>query len=584
MEGVNQVSQREVTGMAEDQSGEGEKVGFPAPDTDVVAARQQWEEQVLGPVLKRYPERQARFATMSGLALERVYTPEHTAGLLYLRDLGFPGQYPFTRGVQPTMYRGRHWTMRQYAGYGSAEETNRRFRYLLEQGQTGLSVAFDLPTQVGYDSDHPMAEGEVGRVGVAIDSVEDMDALFAGIPLGRVSTSMTINAPAAVLLAMYQVVGERQGVETARLQGTVQNDILKEYVARGTYIFPPGPSLRLVTDVIEYCSRHLPDWNSISISGYHMREAGCTAVQEIAFTLANAICYVESARERGLEVDSFAPRLSFFFNCHIDFLEEVAKFRAARRLWARIMKERFGAKDPRSLMLRFHTQTAGCSLTAQQPENNVVRVALQALAAVLGGTQSLHTNSMDEALALPSEKAVRIALRTQQIIAYESGVASTVDPLGGSYCIESLTTRIEEAAEDYIRRIDDMGGAVKAIEGGFIQKEIHEAAYRYQMEVERRERIVVGVNAFQEEEEPPAGLLEVDPGVAERQRAKLERLRRERDEDACHRALDDLERAARGTANLVPPVLEAVRARCTLGEICDILRRVFGEYRAPGEI
>jgi methylmalonyl-CoA mutase N-terminal domain/subunit len=552
---------------------------------ELTEARRQWEEKVLAPVLKRFPERQASFATMSGLPLERVYTPEHVAGLDYLRDLGFPGQYPFTRGVQPTMYRGRYWTMRQYAGYGSAEETNRRFRYLLEQGQTGLSVAFDLPTQVGYDSDHPLAEGEVGRVGVAIDSVDDMDALFAGIPLGRVSTSMTINAPAAVLLAMYQVVGERQGVEPARLQGTVQNDILKEYVARGTYIFPPGPSLRLVTDVIEYCSRHLPGWNSISISGYHMREAGCTAVQEVAFTLANAICYVEAARERGLEVDSFAPRLSFFFNCHIDFLEEIAKFRAARRLWARIMKERFGARDPRSLMLRFHTQTAGCSLTAQQPENNVVRVALQALAAVLGGTQSLHTNSMDEALALPSEKAVRIALRTQQIIAYESGVASTVDPLGGSYCIESLTRRIEEEAAEYIRRIDDMGGAVRAIEMGFIQKEIHEAAYRYQMEVERKERIVVGVNAFQEEEEPPAGLLEVDPAVAERQRAKLERLRAERDGSAVRRALDDLERAAaRGTDNLVPPVLEAVRARCTLGEICGVLRRVFGEYRPSGEI
>ncbi|MEW5932563.1 MAG: methylmalonyl-CoA mutase family protein [Bacillota bacterium] len=547
-------------------------------------ARKRWEDTVLGPVLKRYPERQPEFTTISGLPLERLYTPEHMGDLDYLRDTGFPGEYPFTRGVQPTMYRGRLWTMRQYAGFGSAVETNRRFHYLLEQGQTGLSVAFDLPTQVGYDSDHPMAEGEVGRVGVAIDSVEDMETLFRGIPLGRVSTSMTINAPAAVLLTMYQAVAEEQGVDPARLQGTVQNDILKEYVARGTYIFPPGPSLRLVTDVIEYCSQRLPEWNSISISGYHMREAGCTAVQEVAFTLANAICYVEAARERGLEVDAFARRLSFFFNCHIDFLEEIAKFRAARRLWARIMKERFGARDPRSMMLRFHTQTAGCSLTAQQPENNVVRVALQALAAVLGGTQSLHTNSMDEALALPSEKAVRIALRTQQIIAYESGVASTIDPLAGSYCLESLTRRIEEEADAYIRKIDDMGGSVRAIERGYIQKEIHEAAYRYQMEVERKERIVVGVNAFEEPEEPPSGLLAVDPAVAEQQRAALDRLRAERDGDACRRALENLERAAQGTGNLVPPILEAVRARCTLGEICDTLRGVFGEYRAPGEM
>ncbi|MDI6823694.1 MAG: methylmalonyl-CoA mutase family protein [Bacillota bacterium] len=553
--------------------------------TDGLAeARKRWEDTVLGPVLTRYPERQPEFTTISGLPLERLYTPEHVGDLDYLRDTGFPGEYPFTRGVQPTMYRGRLWTMRQYAGFGSALETNRRFHYLLEQGQTGLSVAFDLPTQVGYDSDHPMAQGEVGRVGVAIDSVEDMETLFRGIPLGRVSTSMTINAPAAVLLAMYQAVAEEQGVDPARLQGTVQNDILKEYVARGTYIFPPGPSLRLVTDVIEYCSQRLPEWNSISISGYHMREAGCTAVQEVAFTLANAICYVGAARERGLEVDAFARRLSFFFNCHIDFLEEIAKFRAARRLWARIMKERFGARDPRSMMLRFHTQTAGCSLTAQQPENNVVRVALQALAAVLGGTQSLHTNSMDEALALPSEKAVRVALRTQQIIAYESGVASTIDPLAGSYCLESLTRRIEEEADAYIRKIDDMGGSVRAIERGYIQKEIHEAAYRYQMEVERKERLVVGVNAFEEPEEPPSGLLAVDPAVAEQQRAALERLRAERDGDACRRALENLERAARGTGNLVPPILEAVRARCTLGEICDTLRGVFGEYRAPGEM
>ncbi|HHY95063.1 MAG TPA: methylmalonyl-CoA mutase family protein [Firmicutes bacterium] len=546
--------------------------------------RERWEAEAVARVTRKHPEQKKEFTTISGVPVERLYTPEHTAGLDYLSHLGFPGEYPFTRGVQPTMYRGRYWTMRQYAGFGSAEETNERFRYLLEQGQMGLSVAFDLPTQVGYDSDHSLAEGEVGRVGVAIDSVEDMETLFAGIPLQKVSTSMTINAPAAVLLAMYQVVGERQGVEPAHLSGTVQNDILKEYAARGTYIFPPAPSLRLVTDVIEYCSRHLPEWNSISISGYHMREAGCTAVQEVAFTLADAIAYVKAAVERGLSVDAFAPRLSFFFGCHIDFLEEVAKFRAARRLWARVMKERFGAKDPRSMMLRFHTQTAGCSLTAQQPENNVVRVTLQALAAVLGGTQSLHTNSMDEALALPSEKAVRVALRTQQIIAYESGVASTIDPLAGSYCVESLTRRIEEEAEHYLQKIEDLGGAVKAIEAGFIQKEIHDAAYRYQMEVEKEERIVVGVNAFQQEEEPPTGLLEVDPRVAERQKEKLERLRSQRDKDAVARALEKVEKVAAGQENLVPAITEAVRAGSTLGEICDAMRRVFGEYRTTAEL
>ena len=487
-------------------------------------AREKWEQGTLAKTLNRFPERQAEFTTDSGIPIKRLYTPEDLEGWDYLNELGFPGEYPYTRGVQPTMYRGRLWTMRQYAGFGTAQETNERFRFLLEQGQTGLSVAFDLPTQIGYDSDHQLAEGEVGRVGVAIDSLEDMEVVFDGIPLDKVSTSMTINAPAAILLAMYQAVGEKQGVEPSKLKGTVQNDILKEYVARGTYIFPPEPSMRLVTDIFEYCSKTIPSWNTISISGYHIREAGSTAVQEVAFTLANGIAYVQAAIDKGLDVDEFAGRLSFFFNSHVNFFEEIAKFRAARRLWARIMKERFKAKNPRSHRLRFHTQTAGSSLTAQQPDNNIIRTTLQALAAVLGGTQSLHTNSRDEALALPTEESVRIALRTQQIIAYESGVADTIDPLAGSYFIEKLTDEIEARAMEYIEKIDDMGGAVKAIENGFMQREIQESAYRYQKAVESKQKMVVGVNCFQVEEEQPKNLLRVNPAIAEAQKERLREL------------------------------------------------------------
>ncbi|BDG60781.1 acyl-CoA mutase large subunit family protein [Caldinitratiruptor microaerophilus] len=550
---------------------------------DIRRQKERWERETVGKALRRSPERQEQFATQSGLPVERLYTPADVP-VDYLRDLGFPGEYPFTRGVQPTMYRGRHWTMRQYAGFGSAEETNRRFHYLLEQGQTGLSVAFDLPTQIGYDSDSPWAEGEVGKVGVAIDSLLDMEILLDGIPLDRVTTSMTINAPASVLLAMYAAVAEKQGVPLDRIGGTVQNDILKEYAARGTYIFPPRPSMRLITDIFAWCAENIPNWNTISISGYHIREAGSTAVQEVAFTLANGIAYVQAALERGLDVDTFAPRLSFFFNAHNDFFEEIAKFRAARRLWARIMRERFGAKDPRSWMLRFHTQTGGSTLTAQQPENNIVRVTVQALAAILGGTQSLHTNSFDEALALPTEKSVRIALRTQQILAYESGVTETIDPLAGSYYVEHLTNEIERQARAYIDRIDAMGGAVAAIEAGFVQREIQEAAYRYQREVESGQRVVVGVNRFQINEPPPEDLLKVDPAVAERQKEKLERVRRSRDAAVVHTRLEALRRAAEGDDNLMPPIFEAVKAYCTLGEICDTLRSVFGEYRPPETI
>ncbi len=549
---------------------------------DLEALEREWEEKILKPALARAPERKKRFETHSGIEVKRLYTPADTGDLDYARDLGFPGAYPFTRGIYPTMYRGRLWTMRQYAGYATAEETNARFKYLLQQGQTGLSVAFDLPTQTGYDADHPMALGEVGRVGVAISSLEDMERLFDGIPLDKVSTSMTINATAPIILAMYVAVAKKQGVDPKLLDGTVQNDILKEYVARGTYIFPPEPSLRLTVDIMEYCSRELPRWNSISISGYHIREAGATAVQELAFTLANGIAYVEAAVKRGLDVDSFAPRISFFFGAHNNLFEEVAKFRAARRLWARIMRERFGAKNPASWMLRFHTQTAGCTLTAQQPLNNIIRVTIQALAAVLGGTQSLHTNSYDEALALPSEEAVRIALRTQQIIAHESGVADTVDPLAGSYYVESLTNQIEEKAEEYIKRIDAMGGALKAIEMGYIQREIMESAYRYQKEIESRERIVVGVNEYVVEEEKRAlKLLKVDPAVREKQIARLQEIRRRRDNVKVQELLSKLEEAARGTENLMPVILECVEAYATLGEICDVLRKVFGEYRAP---
>ncbi|MEN6500314.1 MAG: methylmalonyl-CoA mutase family protein [Rectinema sp.] len=528
---------------------------------------------------EKYPERKKQFVTGSNAPVNRVYTPLDQKDFDYSSQLGLPGEFPYTRGVQPTMYRGRLWTMRQYAGFGTAEESNARYKYLLEQGQTGLSVAFDLPTQIGYDSDHPLSEGEVGKVGVAIDSLADMEVLFDGIPLDKVSTSMTINAPAAVLLAMYIAVAEKQGVGAEALNGTIQNDILKEYIARGTYIFPPAPSMRLITNIFEYCSKQVPNWNTISISGYHIREAGATAVQEVAFTIADGIAYVEAAIRAGLDVDEFAPRLSFFFNAHNDLFEEVAKFRAARRVWAHIMRDRFGAKNPKSWMLRFHTQTGGSTLTAQQPDNNIIRVTLQALAAVLGGTQSLHTNSRDEALALPTEQAVRIALRTQQIIAYESGVAETVDPLAGSYYVESLTDRIEKEVLQYIKRIDDLGGAVKAIEQGYIQQEIQDSAYAWQMDVENGERVIVGLNKFQVKENPPQGLLRVDPAVGERQKQKLAALKAGRDQKAVDSALASLRSAARSTDNLMPPILEAVRVYATLGEICGVLREEFGEYR-----
>jgi methylmalonyl-CoA mutase N-terminal domain/subunit len=497
----------------------------------------------------------------------------------YQKDLGMPGEYPYTRGVQPTMYRGRLWTMRQYAGFSTAEESNKRYKYLLDQGTTGLSVAFDLPTQIGYDSDHPLAEGDVGKVGVAIDSLADMEILFKDIPLDKVSTSMTINAPASILLAMYIAVAEKQGVKPEQLNGTIQNDILKEYIARGTYIFPTEPSMRLITNIFEYCHREMPKWNTISISGYHIREAGATAAQEVAFTLADGIAYVQAAIDAGLQVDDFAPRLSFFFNAHNDLLEEVAKFRAARRLWAKIMRERFGAKNERSMMLRFHTQTGGSTLTAQQPDNNIVRVAIQTLAAVLGGTQSLHTNSRDEALALPSEDSVRIALRTQQIVAYESGVAETVDPLAGSYYVENLTNRIEEKAMEYIEKIDQLGGAPKAIDKGYIQQEIQDSAYTYQKQIESQERIVVGMNKFQIDEPKPSGLLKVDPAVGEMQKKKLAALKEERDNAVVTQRLEELREAAQGEDNLMVPILNAVKAYATLGEICGVLREVFGEYQ-----
>jgi methylmalonyl-CoA mutase N-terminal domain/subunit len=543
--------------------------------------REEWEKTVLQPFLAQRAERSDRFETASGIEVERLYTEEHTAELDYVRDLGFPGAFPFTRGVYPTMYRGRLWTMRQYAGFGTAEETNRRFRFLLEQGQTGLSVAFDLCTQIGYDSDHPMSQGEVGRVGVAIDTLEDMEILFDGIPLDRVSTSMTINAPAAILLAMYIAVAEKRGIPRHQLAGTIQNDILKEYIARGTYIFPPRPSMRLVVDTFAFCAREVPRWNVISISGYHIREAGATAPQEIGFTLANGIAYVQAALEAGLDVDRFAPRLSFFFNAHNDLFEEVAKFRAARRLWARIMRDRFGARDPRSWMLRFHTQTAGSALTAQQPENNVVRVTIQALAAVLGGTQSLHTNGRDEALGLPTQESALLALRTQQIIAHESGVTSTVDPLGGSYFVESLTNQLEKKAEEYIRRIDELGGAVAAIEAGYPQREIQRAAYEYQRQVESGQRVVVGVNAYRMEEEPEVDFLRVDERVQREQIDRLERLKRQRSARAVQQALEQVKTCAASGQNLMPAFIDAVKAYATLGEICGVLREIFGEYREP---
>ncbi len=546
-------------------------------------AKAKFDERV-AKVLQKMPERKADFANTSGIPVNRVYTPLDMAGFDYLKKLGMPGQYPYTRAVQPTAYRGRFWTMRQYAGFATAEETNERYHFLLKSGQTGLSVAFDLPTQIGYDSDHPLAQGEVGKVGVCIDSLQDMERLFQGIPLDQVSTSMTINSPCAVIMAMYLAVAEKQGVPFNKLRGTVQNDILKEYPARGTYIFAPRPSMRLITDIFAYCTQEVPQWNTISISGYHIREAGSTAVQEVAFTLANGIAYVEAAIAAGMKVDEFGPRLSFFFNSHSDFLEEVAKFRAARRLWAKIMKERFNAQDPKSLMLRFHTQTAGCSLTAQQPLNNIMRVAFQAMSAVLGGTQSLHTNSFDEALALPSELAVQVALRSQQVVAYETNVCDTIDPLAGSYYIENLTDAVEARAQDYIDQIDRMGGAVAAIEKGFIQKEIGASAYRFQREIEKGERIIVGLNRFQTHEDKLTGLLKVDPEVGAKQVARLQELRSTRDNAAVQPSPGGTQDRGPGTDNLMPPILKAVKALATLGEVCDTLRSVFGEYEAPALI
>jgi len=540
-----------------------------------------WQRENLAKTLSKFPERKKQFTTDSNISLERVYTPRNVEGLDYNRDLSFPGEYPYTRGVYSTMYRGRLWTMRQYAGFGTAEQTNQRFKYLLQQGQTGLSVAFDFPTQVGYDCDHIMARGEVGKAGVSVSSLRDMETLFDAIPLDKVTTSMTINAPATILLAMYAAVAEKQGVSQSKLDGTVQNDILKEYVARGMYIFPPQASMKLVTDIFEYCSKSMPKWNTISISGYHIREAGATATQEIAFTLANATAYVDAAIQRGLNLDDFASRLSFFFAAHNNFLEEIAKFRAARRLWAKIMRERFKAKNPSAWQLRFHTQTSGVALTAQQPHNNIVRVTLQALAAALGGTQSLHTNSYDEAYALPSEEAVTIALRTQQIIAYESGVADTVDPLAGSYCIESLTNQIEEEAMKYIDKIGEMGGAVNVIGKGYMQREIVESAYRHQREVEDKERTIVGLNQFAVEEETPIKILRVAPEVEKRQIQKLNSLKSRRSKEKLEDALAQLRHDAERDQNLMPPIIQAVKEYATLGEICNVLREIYGEYRAP---
>lgn len=542
--------------------------------------RQAWEEQT-EKVLAKNPERKKSFNTSSDTEIERLYEP---AAFDYDEQLGYPGQYPFTRGIQPTMYRGRLWTMRQYAGFATAEESNTRYKYLLEQGQTGLSVAFDLPTQIGFDSDDAMSMGEVGKVGVAIDSLADIETLFEGIPLDKVSTSMTINSSAAVLLAFYIVAAEKQGVSPDKLRGTIQNDILKEYSARGTFIFPPTPSMRLITNIFEYCSQNVPGWNTISISGYHIREAGSTAAQEIAFTLADGIAYVEAAIEAGLDVDEFAGRMAFFFNAHNDLFEEVAKFRAARRLWARIMKERFHCKKDRSMMLRFHTQTGGSTLTAQQPDNNIVRVAIQTLAAVLGGTQSLHTNSRDEALSLPTEDSVRIALRTQQIVAHESGAASTIDPLAGSYYVESLTDSLEKQAMEYIEKIDELGGAVRAIEAGYIQREISESAYRYQMAVESGEQVVIGQNSYKIEEKRPENLLRIDPEVEKRQVEKLSKLKASRDANAVQAKLGALKSAAANeTENLMPYIIDCARQYCTIGEMCGVLREVFGEYR-PVEV
>lgn len=541
--------------------------------------KKEWKTTCLEPLLKKAKERQEKFETSSGAEVDALYTPEDVANIDYSRDIGFAGEYPYTRGIQPNMYRGRLWTMRQYSGYASAAESNKRYHYLLEQGQTGLSVAFDLPTQIGHDSDHPLAVGEVGKVGVPIDTLDDVEVLFKGIPLDKVSTSMTINSTAAILLAMYIVVAKKQGIDASKLDGTIQNDILKEYIARGTHIFPPRPSMRLITDIFAYCSQNVPRWNSISISGYHIREAGSTAAQEIAFTLANAIAYVQAAIDAGLNVDSFAGRLSFFFDSHNNLFEEAAKLRAVRRLWAKIMKERFGAKDSRSWTLRFHTQTAGCTLTAQQPLNNIVRVTIQTLAAVLGGTQSLHTNSFDEAYAVPSEEAVTVALRTQQVAAYESGVADTVDPLGGSYFVEALTDRIEKEAAEYINKIDNLGGALAAIEKGFQQKEIQESSYRQQQEAESGKKVIVGVNKFISSYPKITGLIKVNPEEERKQRERLAKIKKERDNAKVKTLLAKLESAARGNDNLMPLFIECVESYASLGEICNVLRKVFGTQK-----
>jgi|DewCreStandDraft_1066081.scaffolds.fasta_scaffold05688_2 methylmalonyl-CoA mutase N-terminal domain/subunit len=551
---------------------------------ELAEARERWEETTLQRSLARTPERRQTFITTSGEPVERLYTPLEVADLDYLRDLGLPGEYPFTRGIHPTMHRGRLWTMRMFAGFGTAEETNARLKYLLEQGETGLSVAFDLPTLMGYDTDAPESLGEFGKCGVAVSSLQDMEILFDGIPLDRVTTSMTINSPAAIIWAMYIATAEKQGVPWDQLGGTIQNDILKEYIAQKEYIFPPEPSMRLVIDTVEFGAKYLPKWNPISISGYHIREAGATAAQELAFTLADGMEYVRWALKRGLDIDDFAPRLSFFFNAHNDFFEEIAKFRAARRIWAREMRYTFGARNPRSWWLRFHTQTAGVSLTAQQPENNIVRVAIQALAAILGGTQSLHTNSMDEALALPSEKAVTIALRTQQILAHESGVANTVDPLGGSFFVEAMTNRMEAAAYEYFKKIEALGGVLPAIEAGFFQREIAESAYRYQREIDEHERIIVGVNDYIVDEPITIPILQMDPQGERRQIARLQKLRLERDNERVTQTLEALRTAAQGSANLMPFILDAVRAYATLGEITGVLRSVFGVYREPNII
>lgn len=547
--------------------------------TDIKEEFNNWEENTLNKFISKNPQRQDDFITASSHKVNALYTPLDISEENYAEDIGFPAEFPYTRGVYPNMYRGKFWTMRQYAGFGNAEQSNKRYKYLLENGQTGLSVAFDLPTQIGYDSDHPLSEGEVGKVGVAIDSLLDMEILFKDIPLDKVSTSMTINAPAAILLAMYAACAEKQNIPINQLHGTIQNDILKEYVARGTYIFPPKPSMRLVVDTFAFCSAKMPKWNTISISGYHIREAGSNAIQEIAFTLADGIEYCRAALKAGLDIDSFAPHLSFFFNSHNDLFEEVAKFRAARRLWAKIMKDKFKPKDPRSLMLRFHTQTAGSTLTAQQPDNNIIRVTLQALAAVLGGTQSLHTNSRDEALALPTEKSVQIALRTQQVIANESGAANTIDPLAGSYFVENLTNTIEKEALIYINKIEDMGGMTQAIEDGYVQNEIMASSYRYQKEIEDGKRIIVGINKYAQQEEPLKDILRVDHELRKTQTEKLIKIKAERDEEKVNIALSKIKIAAEKDDNLMPYIIEAVKEYATLGEICQILRTVFGEYQ-----